>query len=143
MGSWFVIDDDMHAEPQGEFRSMDDAVAELRKRARIPWHQEPNRAPCVSWRTCVRVYDIIEFADIRPWRGEIRRVRALQISSRGVKWSPKLREEYAIVPEAIPSSAPPSDDPKPTSRLTIETRRRIHAAFAELDRSSTESDETR
>lgn len=92
---------------------------------------------------CVRVYDIIEFAEIRPWRGEIRRVRALQISSGGVKWSPKLREEYEIVPGAIPSSAPPSDDPRQTSRLTMETRRRIDAALAELDRSPAESHETR
>jgi hypothetical protein len=134
MATWFVIEDEMHSEPQGEFRSMDDAVTELRKRARIPWHHEPNRTPCMSWRTCVRVYDIVEFAEIRPWPGEIRRVRALQISSAGVKWSPRIREEYAIVPEAISSSEPPPEDPKPASRLTSETRRRIHAALGESDR---------
>ena len=133
MGTWFVIEDEMHAQPQGEFRSMNEAVAELRERARIPWHQEPNRAPCASWRTCVRIYDIIEFAEIRPWRGQIRRVRALQISSAGVKWSTRIREEYAIVPEAIPSSELPPEDPKPISHLTMETRRRVHATLAELD----------
>jgi hypothetical protein len=141
MATWFVIEEEMHSEPQGEFRSMDEAVAELRERARIPWHHEPNRAPCMSWRTCVRVYDIIEFADIRPWHGEIRRLRALQISAAGVKWSPKLREEYAIVPEAIPSSEPPPEDRKPKSRLTMETRRRIHATLLRPD-PPPDSDET-
>jgi hypothetical protein len=100
LGTWFVIDDDTHAEPQGEFTTMDDAVAELRKRAGISWDQEPNRAPCKSWRTCGRVYDIIEYAEIRPWNGQLQRVRALQISAAGVKWSPKVRERYGIPPNS-------------------------------------------
>jgi hypothetical protein len=143
MGTWFVINDDTHAEPQpGEFRSMDEAVAALRERARIPWHQEPNRAPCMSWRTCERVFDIIEFAEIRPWRYEVRRVRALQISSAGVKWSPKLRDEYGIVPEAVPSSdPPPRKEPRHRSRLTYETRQRISAALWELHRPPADPDE--
>jgi hypothetical protein len=143
MATWFVIEDERHSEPQGEFRSIEDAVAELRERACIPWHQQPNRAPCMSWRTCVRVYDIIEVAGIHPWHGEIRRVRALQISSAGVKWSPRIREEYAIAAEAIPSSSPPREHPKPTSRLTLETRRRIHEALVKLDQDAAASGEER
>jgi hypothetical protein len=55
----FVIEDELHAEPQaGEFRSLADAVAELKRRALVPWDQEPNRAPCDGWRTCGRSYEI-------------------------------------------------------------------------------------
>jgi hypothetical protein len=57
----FVIEDELHAEPQaGEFRSLADAVADLKRRALVPWDQEPNRAPCEGWRTCGRSYEIVE-----------------------------------------------------------------------------------
>ena len=85
MTKW-IIEDEMHAERQGEFDTFGDALAELRRRAEIPWDQEPNQAPCQSWRTCVRRYEIIEF-DLTesPWR-ELSRALALEISASGVQW---------------------------------------------------------
>jgi hypothetical protein len=50
----------------------------------IPWDEEPNAAPCTSWRTCGRTYEIVEW-DTRANR-EQRRTPYLEISSRGVKW---------------------------------------------------------
>jgi hypothetical protein len=82
----FVIEDELHAEHHGEFTTFNDAVRELRRRAQIPWDREPNQAPCQSWRTCGRSYEIIEYDDIQtPWR-ELRRKSALEISAEGVVW---------------------------------------------------------
>jgi hypothetical protein len=83
----FMIEDEQHAEPQdGEFDSVADAVAELKRRAMHAWDQPPNVAPCASWRTCGRTYDIVEYdTSGRPWR-EIRRTPFLEISSAGVRW---------------------------------------------------------
>jgi hypothetical protein len=82
----FVIEDEAHAERSGEFASRDEALAELRRRAAIPWNEEPNQAPCMSWRTCGRRYEIVEYeVEARPWK-ELRRERALDISAAGVNW---------------------------------------------------------
>ena len=82
----FVIEDERHAEPQGEFSTIESALAELRRRATVPWDQAPNCAPCTSWRTCGRVYEIIEYETSEtPWR-EIRRLPALEVSAIGTTW---------------------------------------------------------
>jgi hypothetical protein len=83
----FVIEDEIHAEPQGEFASFDEALAELRRRASVPWDRRPNVAPCLSWKTCGRSYEIIEYDTSRvPWR-EIRSVAVLEVSAAGAKWA--------------------------------------------------------
>ncbi|MDT7602765.1 MAG: hypothetical protein QOF61_762 [Acidobacteriota bacterium] len=85
MAKW-VIEDEAHSEWQGEFDTLSGALAELRRRAEIPWDQEPNQAPCQSWRTCGRRYEIIEFdATELPWR-ELSRTLALEISASATKW---------------------------------------------------------
>ena len=82
----FVIEDELHAEWQGEFASEQEALVELRRRAQLPWDQPPNQAPCMSWRTCGRDYYVIEFDDSRePWR-ELKRTKVLEISASEVKW---------------------------------------------------------
>src|SRR5262249_28629356 len=74
VGIVFVIEDERHAEPQGEFASLDAAVAELHRRAALPWDEEPNVAPCTGWRTCGRTYEVIEYDNsARPWK-ELRRI---------------------------------------------------------------------
>jgi hypothetical protein len=91
-GVMFVIEDERHAEPQGKFVNLEEAVVELRRRSRILWNEEPNQAPCMSWRTCGRAYELIEYDDTQaPWT-ELRRFAALEISSRGVKWSREFEE---------------------------------------------------
>lgn len=83
----FIIEDELHAEPQGKFVSFEQALAELKRRVQIPWDQKPNRAPCASWEACGRTYEIIEYDDSHlPWV-EIRRMTALDISASGIKWS--------------------------------------------------------
>ena len=54
----FVIEDEAHAEPQGEFDSLESAIAELRRRADMPWDAAPNLPPCTNWRTCGRRYEV-------------------------------------------------------------------------------------
>ncbi len=82
----FVIEDELHAEHHGDFAALEDAVRELRRRADIPWDGEPNVAPCQSWATCGRTYEVIEYDDTQsPWR-ELRRTKALDISKDGVVW---------------------------------------------------------
>jgi len=79
---WF-IEDKIHAEQQGgEFETRQDALAELRRRADLPWDAEPNLAPCTSWRTCGRRYELIE---CNASLGKSREL-ALEISAEGVKW---------------------------------------------------------
>lgn len=83
----FVIEDEAHAEPQGEFETLEGAIAALRRRAASPWDEPPNVAPCMEWKTCGRRYEIVEY-DVAetPWR-EVRRIHALDVSAGGVRWS--------------------------------------------------------
>lgn len=83
----FKIEDERHAEPQeGDYRSIAEAVAELQRRQALPWDKEPNVAPCQQWRTCGRVYEIIEYDTAStPWR-ELSRVPYLEITAGGVRW---------------------------------------------------------
>ena len=83
----FQIEDDKHAEPQGDFSTLDEAIAELRHRAEIPWDSPPNVAPCQNWRTCGRTYEIIEYDDSTlPWQ-EMKRYGGLEVSKAGMKWT--------------------------------------------------------
>jgi len=83
----FKIDDDFHAELQeGEFASFDDAMAEVRRRAELPWNEAPNVAPCTGWRGCGRRYEIVEYdGSSSPWR-EIARTAVVEVSAAGVRW---------------------------------------------------------
>jgi hypothetical protein len=82
----FMIEDETHCESSGTFATFDDAFAELRRRAEMSWDVEPNRAPCMSWRTCGRTYEIIEYDDSHvPWR-QLQRVPILEVAATGVRW---------------------------------------------------------
>lgn len=87
----FIIEDELHAEPQeGEFSSLTEALQELERRAALPWDKPPNAAPCTSWRTCGRNYEIVEYeTSARPWK-ELRRISAMKIDAAGVKWLTKF-----------------------------------------------------
>ncbi len=84
----FVIEDEAHAERQrGDFQTREDAMAELRRRASIPWDEAPNAAPCTNWRNCGRRYEIVEYdVSTRPWR-ELTRRFMLEIDAKGVRWA--------------------------------------------------------
>lgn len=82
----FIIEDELHCETIGEYHTLQEAKTEIKRLANVPWDQEPNRAPCTSWQTCRRLYDIIEYDDsIIPWN-EINRILILSVGSNGVYW---------------------------------------------------------
>lgn len=83
----FQIEDESHAEPQrGKFESYDDALNEIKNRAKIPWDKAPNRCPCSNWKTCGRHYQIIQYDDTTvPWK-ELNRYSILKISAKGIIW---------------------------------------------------------
>jgi hypothetical protein len=84
----FKIEDERHAEPQeGEYSSFEEAMAELRRRAAIPWDKEPNLCPCTNWKNCSRSYEIVQYdTSTRPWR-QLERTEALDIGATGVRWA--------------------------------------------------------
>jgi hypothetical protein len=86
-GVMFKIEDELHAEfKDGEFGTLDAALTELRRRAQLPWDEPPNVAPCTSWRTCGRCYEVVEYDPSHaPWK-ELRRTPALEIDSAGARW---------------------------------------------------------
>ena len=87
-----MIEDERHAEGQGRFLSVQDAMIELRRRAQLPWNEKPNVAPCTNWEKCGRAYEVVEYDDTSvPWT-EIRRTRVLEVSASGVTWSPGFEE---------------------------------------------------
>ncbi len=88
----FVIEDEIHAEHHGQFGSFDDALAELRRRAKIPWDEAPNAAPCTSWRACERKYFIVEFDDSSSPSKVLQRVAVLKVSASGVEWSSRFED---------------------------------------------------
>lgn len=82
----FVIEDDLHGEHHGKYATFAEALAELKRRASIPWNQEPNLPPCTSWRACGRRYQISEYDDTQtPWR-LIKSTPVLEIDAHGVRW---------------------------------------------------------
>jgi hypothetical protein len=84
----FLIDDETHCEYQeGKFRTRAEAIAELERRASIPWCERPNRAPCTNWRTCERRYIVIECDDNGD---QLSREFVLAISAKGVEWGPTV-----------------------------------------------------
>ena len=65
----FVVEDEAHSEPQGEYSTLEDAIAELRRRAALPWDEKPNIAPCTPWKSCGRRYEVVEYdAGQTRWR---------------------------------------------------------------------------
>jgi hypothetical protein len=82
----FVIEDEAHADWVGEYAIFEDAIAELRRRAGMPSDEAPNVAPCTSWRTCGRRYQILEYdTSTAPWK-QLRCMPAQNISSRETTW---------------------------------------------------------
>jgi hypothetical protein len=83
----FVIEDEAHVELQsGEYPTLEAATNELRRRATIPWDQEPTVAPCNNWRSCGRRYEIIEYDNSEtPWKVLSRR-SVLDINAEYIRW---------------------------------------------------------
>jgi hypothetical protein len=89
------IEDEIHAESNGQFPTFADAMAELRRRAEIPWDAEPNRAPCTGWKKCGREYALVEYDDCATHWKKLRSLLVLKISSRGVVWTDNAEHQWA------------------------------------------------
>ncbi len=89
-GHHFEIYDERHAEHQSDQGSFGAALAELERLAGIPWNEEPNKAPCMSWKTCGRSYELIEYDPTTTPATTVRHVLALEISAKGVEWDPQF-----------------------------------------------------
>jgi len=88
----FLIEDELHSERQdGEFATLEAAITELRRLAAIPWNEPPNVAPCQSWQTCGRKYEVIEYD--ASAKQEVPRIPGLHLSSKGVEWLLPSMEE--------------------------------------------------
>lgn len=58
----FSLFDEIHCEHVDSYPNFADALAEVARRCELPWDASPNRAPCRSWKTCGRKYQIREYA---------------------------------------------------------------------------------
>ena len=82
----FGIEDEWHAERVAEFATRDEALVELRRLAALPWDEAPNVAPCTSWLTCGRHYELVEYdTKATPWH-ELGRTPMLEVSQNGTNW---------------------------------------------------------
>ena len=83
----WVIEDELHSERIGEFPNHEAAVSELRRLVGVPWDEAPNQAPCTSWQTCGRHYELVEY-DVSSTRDrdERQRIPALIVSKKAVSW---------------------------------------------------------
>lgn len=90
-----TIEDDIHCERDRDFDSFESAIAELRRRAAVPWDEPPNRAPCKSWATCGREYHVLEYdTSQKPWK-VLRDALVLVVSANGPQWTDGFEQEWA------------------------------------------------
>jgi hypothetical protein len=98
-----VLEDNIHCERQGTYQSFEEAIAELRRRASIPYDENPNKAPCTGWRKCGREYEVIEYETSQiPWR-RLKYAVVLRTSPAGPLWSDDFESQWEnSVPDPIP-----------------------------------------
>jgi hypothetical protein len=86
----FVVEDELHAEQMADFPTFEGALAHLEQLAQLPWHEEPNAAPCGNGEACGRRFEIVEYdVTARPW-ATIARHPALEVSAKGLVWDRQL-----------------------------------------------------
>jgi hypothetical protein len=90
----FVIQDELHAEVHGDFGTLDEALAELRRRAAIAWDAEPNLAPCTNWATCGRHYEILEYPDAGSMTPV--RIPVVRLDATGVRWKAPFVDGFVV-----------------------------------------------
>jgi hypothetical protein len=83
----FELRDDLHDETQGHFGSRNEAIAEAARLAALPWNQPPNLAPCASWESCGRNYEVVEFDTSGESRSVLGVTPVVSIDRDGVRWA--------------------------------------------------------
>jgi hypothetical protein len=101
----FAINDSIHLDQEGTYRSIDAALARLRQLARQPWDAAPNRAPCSSWESCGRDWEILEYeVETIPW--QLREtIPAVSISRDAVTWHSPFRAAKPFARKSRPRRA--------------------------------------
>src|SRR3954454_21507265 len=95
MSPMILIEDDIHCDRNDRFACFEDAVAELKRRASIPWDRPPNLAPYTDWKTCGWEYHIVEMDDSHePWKSR-RSVAVLNVSAKGAQWVSGFEQAWA------------------------------------------------
>lgn len=105
MNAVFVIDDDTHSEAISKHGTFEEALAEIKRLATVPWDSEPNMAPCANWRNCGRRYDVVEFETSSNERWQERsRTPILEINAGEVFWfvPPDCASYADVIGSAIP-----------------------------------------
>lgn len=88
----FTLEDTIHCTLE-KYDTFELALEAVQRRAQIPWHEEPNQAPCTSWRTCGRSYIIGEFDETtNPWT-TLKITPILEIDAKGVRWEPEFEPQ--------------------------------------------------
>ena len=82
----FVVEDQSHAEAIGKFSTLQGAWDELLRLSAVPWDAAPNMAPCQSWKTCGRDYEIIEYDITGETWTLVQRYAGLEVGAEGVAW---------------------------------------------------------
>jgi hypothetical protein len=89
-----ALEDNIHCETQGTYQTFEEAIAELKRRALIPWDTPPNQAPCTGWRKCGREYEVIEYETSQvPWR-RLRQAVVLHVSPSGNQWEDNFQKRW-------------------------------------------------
>jgi hypothetical protein len=87
----FLITDAIHCDGNESFTSLDAALKRLRRLARTPWNERPNRAPCSGWWGCGRDWEIEEL-EVTDGSWELRAIiPGVAISHVGVTWHSPFR----------------------------------------------------
>lgn len=94
LGKMIAIEDTNHSQSMGEYETLDQAIAELRYLASVPWDHLPNRCPCKSWRKCERMYELIEVDDTQTPYKILRRLLVLKVSRHGGRWISEIEEKW-------------------------------------------------
>ena len=92
MPNVFEVRDERHGESRGVYRTSAEAFAAVSRLAALPWDSPLNRAPCTSWRTCGRHYEILE-REPEPPMQVASRTDVLTMSASGLEWSHPSRDD--------------------------------------------------
>jgi len=80
----YIIEDQIHCEWIWKYNSISDATSELQRLLKLPWNKDKNLAPCMSYKTCGREYELIEYNIKWDIWDEVSRYPIFDIKSSGI-----------------------------------------------------------
>ena len=84
----YIIEDEFHCNICGRYASFEEALAELKRWAELPWGEGDHCAPCQSWKTCHADYIVGVQYDPLLQDAHPDPVHVLTLSARGAEWQP-------------------------------------------------------